>query len=254
MSRTSRNSMKNSSFFHIMVQGINKEYIFNNAKDKEKYLKLIYENNENIRIMAYCIMDNHAHILIFADDIAKMELWMKKVNISYARYYNKKNDRVGYVFRNRYKSQIIKTKKHLYLAIKYIHINPVKALICKKEEDYEFSSYAKIYNSDLSEIYNKIEEFLNQTAITMDVNDEKSEKFELIEDEEKNKEEICKDIINNFLSQNEISKEKLKKAKKLLIELLEELHNKNNISYKLMEKYLEISREKLRKLIIEKGE
>ena len=145
MARTPRKNMKDSSFFHIMVQGINKEYIFNTELNKNKYYDLLYKNNEGIDIISYCIMDNHAHILIHANNIQHIENWMKKVNISYARYYNYKNDRIGYVFRDRYKVQIIKNYKHLYLCALYIHNNPVKAGICKTMEEYEFSSFSTIY-------------------------------------------------------------------------------------------------------------
>lgn len=69
MSRTTRNNMENSSFFHIMVQGINKERIFNTDKNKEKYLKLIYKNNEGVDIIAYCMMNNHAYLYTCVDYI-----------------------------------------------------------------------------------------------------------------------------------------------------------------------------------------
>ena len=56
-------------------------------------------------------------------------------------YYNRKKERVGYVFRNRFKSQPILSKKQMYTCIKYIHMNPVKAGIVKEEKDYNYSSY-----------------------------------------------------------------------------------------------------------------
>ena len=154
MSRTSRNNMKDLSFFHIMVQGINQEYIFQIAKDKEKYLKLIYENSEGIDMIAFCIMDNHSHFLIQADNVENISKWMEKSNTSYAMYYNKKNDRVGYVFRDRYKWQPIKNEKHLCLCQEYIHNNPVKAHMCKDKGEYEFSSYTKIYEKNNKKILN----------------------------------------------------------------------------------------------------
>ena len=58
-------------FHHIMSQGINKEYIFDNDKLKKMYIDLIKEKSEknNVKIMAYCIMDNHVHMLINVDKI-----------------------------------------------------------------------------------------------------------------------------------------------------------------------------------------
>lgn len=243
MSRTTRNNMKDSSFFHIMTQGINKEKIFNTKENKEKYLKLIYKNNEGIEIIAYCIMSNHAHILVKIDSIDNMQQWMKKVNTGYAMYYNRRNDRVGYVFRDRYKSQVIRNEKHLYTCIDYIHENPVKAHICGKKEEYDFSSYISKYKGNQNEVKMQIAQMFNNIE-----ENSKKEKFEFIESEEESKEENCQNIINDFLNEKGIYVEQLIKREKILIELIKILKFQNNISYRIMEKILGISREKLRLL------
>ena len=66
---------------------------------------------------------------------------MQKLNTSYSEFYNEINDRVGHVFRNRYKSQIILDQKHLYRCLAYIHNNPVKAGMVEKPSEYKYSSY-----------------------------------------------------------------------------------------------------------------
>lgn len=231
-----------------MTQGINKEYIFETQKDKEKYLKLIYCNDEGIEVIAYCIMDNHTHILVQVENIQNLQNWMKKTNTSYAIYFNKRNDRVGYVFRERYKVQPIKNERHLYLGIEYIHNNPIKAGICKKKEEYEFSSYRTIYNGNQREIQKRLEKIEKQ-SVWQDENQDKEEKFELLEDEKENKEEMCQVVIDDFLQNKRLTLEKLKKEEKELIEIIKILKYDNNISYRLMAKYLEINREKLRRVI-----
>lgn len=246
MPRTSRKNMKNSSFFHIMVQGINKEHIFNTKDNKTRYYNLIYKNNEEINIIAYCIMDNHAHILIYTKDIFNIKEWMRRTNTSYARYYNAQNDRVGYVFRDRYKLQNIKNIEHLYLCIKYIHNNPVKAGICKEMRDYNFSSYVNIYNANLTELNLAVEEVIKESLILS--HDKNTDRFELLEDKTINKNTLCQKIIKEFLINNNIELNELKDTKELLINLIIKLKIENNISYRTMEENLNISREKLRKL------
>ena len=71
---------------------------------------------------------------------------MKQVNTIYAMSYNKEHSRVGYVFRDRFKSIPILSKEQLYICIKYIHMNPVKAKIVKEEKDYKYSSYNDYLN------------------------------------------------------------------------------------------------------------
>lgn len=248
MGRTSRNNMKNSSFFHIMVQGINKEYIFETQKNKEEYLKLVYRNKEAVEIIAYCIMDNHSHILVQTKEIQNVQNWMKKINTSYAIYYNKQNNRVGYVFRERYKAQPIRNEKHLFLALEYIHNNPVKAGICKKDE-YEFSSYVKIYEKDQAKIQKRIGELLEQ-SIEIAQTQEKEEEFNFLEDEKENKEQICQTVICDFLRNKKLDLEMLKKDENTLIEMIKILKYDNNLSYRLIARYLKMSRERLRRLVM----
>ena len=118
MSRQARNQLK-TNLFHIMVQGINKSYIFNDSIDIKYYIKLLYEFNSqhNIQIIAYCVMNNHTHILIKCEKINELSKYMKMVNVKFSRYYNKKHNRVGYVFRDRFKSQGIYSEKHMYNCI-----------------------------------------------------------------------------------------------------------------------------------------
>ena len=130
-------------FFHIIVQGINKEYIFYQEEHIKKYIKLLLDsaNKYNITLISYCIMNNHAHLLLNVKTIDDMSKYMKSINTSYAKYYNKYENRVGFVFRNRFESEPIYEENYLFNCIAYIHNNPVKAGIVTFPRDYPFSSY-----------------------------------------------------------------------------------------------------------------
>ena len=150
MPRLARSSL-GTSFFHIVVQGINREYIFDNNVYMEKYLELIAKYREKypeVKLLSYCIMNNHAHMLIYCEDIVMLGQFMKCINTSYARFYNKNQRRVGYVFRDRYLGQPIYKEKYLYECMSYIHKNPVKAKIVEKENDYKYSSYNDYINKN----------------------------------------------------------------------------------------------------------
>ena len=142
MSRIARKNLK-TTFLHIMVQGVNKEYIFNSNYYIEKYLNIIdiVQKEYNFTIIAYCVMNNHAHFLIYTEDINILGKAMKKINQKYAQEYNKIENRCGILFRNRYKAEPIYDIKYLINCIKYIHDNPVKAKIVLNCEDYQYSSY-----------------------------------------------------------------------------------------------------------------
>ena len=105
-----RNARKNTASFyiHVIVQGIEKENIFLKEEYKKEYINLLqnkFQENFNIYLLNYCIMDNHAHLLIYTEKSEELSKAMSKVNTTYAIFYNKKEGRVGYVFRNRFYTQ-----------------------------------------------------------------------------------------------------------------------------------------------------
>ncbi len=222
MPRSPRNYL-NTSFFHVMSQGINKEFIFNNAVDIKFYIKNMYEIKDkyHIEIIAYCIMNNHTHLLIKTNIIKNLSQYMHCLNTKYGLYYNKKYNRVGYVFRDRYKAEGIYSEKQLYHCIKYIFNNPVKAGICNKAEEYEFSNYKKMKDNYEEEEYDFI-------------------------DVKENKREIGRKIVNDFLKQKGLQLKDLETNKQNLKELLILLRKKHNISFRIISDIIHINREKLR--------
>ena len=221
----------NTNYFHVMVQGINKSYIFQAKEDIQHYIKIFkkIEMEHNVEIITYCVMQNHSHFLIWTDKQDDLSNYMKRINLNYAIYYNKKYNRVGYVFRDRFKSQGIFSYKQYCNCVKYILENPIKAGICTKIFEYPYLYCKNNWR------YINIEKFTN--------NVEMEENF--IDIEEYNENEINdKDIIFNYIKENDL---KINERQSDLIDLVKYLHNKK-ISYRRMEKVIKISREKLRKL------
>lgn len=243
MPRKSR-ELIGSAFMHNMAQGINKEYIFQNEMQKNKYIRLIkkYSEKYKILIISYCIMDNHAHLLTYSENIKNISLFMKEANTEYAIYYNKSKKRVGYVFRNRFNSKPIYSQEYLLKCIKYIHMNPVKAGIVDKEEDYKFSSYKDylnkngIINSKLLEIvFNQEKEYLKI------INSIKYEPLNL------EKEQVdLEEILENFLIEKNIKLSVIQKNSSLIKEFIAYLiSNEYEFNKQDIAKVLNISRAKL---------
>ena len=128
--------------FHIICKSISEINLFKEAEDKEKYLFFIkkYKALYNFKIYGYCLMDNHAHLMVDANgsDISKV---MHGINFSYAMYFNKKYKREGHLFKDRFKSKLVKTDKYLKVLSLYMHNNPT-AIGAYKDcpENYFFSS------------------------------------------------------------------------------------------------------------------
>ena len=236
MSRLPRNYM-NTPFFHVITQGIEKSYIFEKPEDIKYYVKIMYKIKEehNINIIAYCIMNNHTHMLIKTQLIEQLSKYMQRINSTYGKYYNKKYSRVGYVFRDRYKAEGIYSEKHLYNCIKYIYNNPVKAGICNKPEEYPYSNY-KMMKTEFKERYS-----------LMTNSECNNEEYVFIDVDEKNV-ITCNKIIEAYLKENRIDLKSIKQRKELLKELILLLKDKNKISLRKIAEELEISRETVRKI------
>lgn len=131
-----------SGIYHIMVRGNEKKHIFIDDEDRARLLGIISDKAqlEDVQILSYCLMSNHIHVLIMHKN-AQISRFMKRVEVTYAYYFNKKYGRMGHLFQDRYKSETIDTNEYLLAAVRYIHKNPVKAGIVRSEGDYEWSSY-----------------------------------------------------------------------------------------------------------------
>ena len=251
MPRVARKNLK-SDYCHVIVQGINKEFIFENDKFKEQYKNIIKENLKeiNMQIIAYCIMSNHAHILVLAEDKNVLTNFMSKVNTKYARFYNKENERVGYVFRDRYFIQMILSKDHLYNCISYIHNNPISANICKTLEDYKYSSYNEYVGK---------KEIISEEVIKsiLGTDDEFRSRFRLIS-ELKNLDDVidvekivtpANTIIENFLLERNKTLDDIinnyTEFKKLLIKL----RGESNLSLRELAKMFKMGKDKINYII-----
>jgi len=133
---------------HIMCRSIKEIYLFKNDNDKRRYLKLMtqYKQKFKCAILAYCLMDTHVHIQFDPQgcDISK---FMHGLNLSYAQYYNKKYNRHGHVFQNRFLNNVIQDDNYNLAVSAYIHNNPKDILgFSDCVHTYPFSSYGIYIN------------------------------------------------------------------------------------------------------------
>jgi REP element-mobilizing transposase RayT len=124
-----------------MNRGLHGEYIFPDDTHKAAFLELLAAKVRlyRIRLFAYCIMDNHYH-LVLENNSGRMADFFRNLNTHYAFYYRKKNGGKGYVFQSRYVSTLIQNDAYLKLAIIYILQNPLRAGIVKNYCEYIWSS------------------------------------------------------------------------------------------------------------------
>ncbi|MFA5576689.1 MAG: transposase [Tissierellaceae bacterium] len=144
--------VSNTGIYHVMVRGINKMDIFKTPGEKEKYLDTLARMKEEgeYSLYGYCIMDNHAHLLIKEEEDT-IDRIMKRIGVSYAYYYNKKYERIGPLFQGRYRSERVESEDYLLACLRYIHNNPVKANVTAAPAAYPWSSYNSYISRYLKE-------------------------------------------------------------------------------------------------------
>jgi len=137
-----------SNYYHIMMRGNNRENIFNWDGQKLFFIELleIQKADGLLDIVAYCLMDNHVHIIVNAE-LKNIATTLKVTNIKYAMKFNRELGRVGHVFQDRYKSEGIDDERYLLQVIRYVHNNPVKAKMVSQPADYKWSSFNEYINS-----------------------------------------------------------------------------------------------------------
>lgn len=246
MPRKSRECL-DTSFYHIIVQGIKKEYIFNSKVNIEKYIELLMSEKEKFKVelLAYCIMNNHAHILLYTERIAEMSKFMHSVNQKFAQFYNYiNNERVGYVFRDRFKSEPIYNEKYLIRCIRYIHNNPVKARIVKSPHEYKYSTYNNYLTGNISRIVKENIDINNVISI----NNAEIIKDNVFIDVEDNAREIIETKLSEIKLKYDISLTQLLKNEHLIIEIVEEIKRDYKISYRAIIGELGISESKWKRI------
>ena len=127
---------------HITQRGNNRETVFFDDDDRKFYLKILskYRDEWDFEIWAYCLMTNHVHILAVPRKKESLAKGIGVTNLVYTQYFNRRYDRIGRLWQNRFFSTIIEKEPYLWAVARYIERNPVRVDIVKKAEDYHWSS------------------------------------------------------------------------------------------------------------------
>ena len=135
-----RQRIESAGFHHIYNRGVERRVVFDEPKDKEKFLEIVCEVSEyyDFIIHGYVIMDNHYHLLL-ENSRENLSAGMRQINSIYAQYFNKKQKRVGHLWQDRFKSWYVYDEAYLFTLFKYLEYNPIKAKITKKVGEFKYT-------------------------------------------------------------------------------------------------------------------
>lgn len=141
MRRSRIQCQTDSNIYHVMTRGCGRRIIFEDNLDRSRYLSLLarFTRKHAVTILAWCLMDNHVHLLLEAP-MASISKAMHDLGSTYSAYYNRRHGHVGHLYQGRFASQAIDSDTYLQTVLRYIHQNPVKRGISAMES-YPWSSY-----------------------------------------------------------------------------------------------------------------
>ncbi len=254
-----------SNIYHVMARGNERKSLFIDDEDRQRFvdtMRRLIEKTANdkkekkFKIYAYCLMDNHVHLLINQEEDTVSRI-MKRIGTSYAYYFNKKYARIGHLFQDRFRSEPVEDDGYLLAAVRYIHNNPVKAGLTADACQYKWSSYSEYIDEDKTKRFVDTETVLGIFSDNRLKAKELFEKFSqeknediFIEYSESNKEKelnsrkeiesyIEKYLSDNMLERAEIN-DPVNRTKRN--KLISELKSKSNLSIREMAKLLEVDR------------
>ncbi|HLB41935.1 MAG TPA: transposase [Gammaproteobacteria bacterium] len=128
--------------YHVILRGNAGQDIFFTNEDRHQFYNLIHEGilRFNYRVHAFCLMNNHVHILLQVSDVSISKI-MQNICFRYAQWVNKRQKRIGHLFQGRFKTKVVDSDEYLLQLIQYIHLNPVKAKLVLCAKEYPWSSY-----------------------------------------------------------------------------------------------------------------
>ncbi len=126
-----------------MTRGNNRNKVFRSDDDYLYFLELIgrYKSEHPFDLYHYCLMPTHTHFLIQTKKALDFSTFMKKLNLAYFQHYRQSYDWIGHFWQDRYKSQAVGKDAYFIQCGKYIELNPVRARLVERPEDYKYSSY-----------------------------------------------------------------------------------------------------------------
>ena len=166
------------ALYHVTSRGNAQGNIYSDDKDRSAYLLLLNKvcQRYDWYCHAYCLMDNHYHLLIETGD-ANLSKGMKYLNGSYTQYFNQTHRRVGHLYQGRIKSILVQKESYLLELARYIVLNPVRARMVRSAKDWKWSSYRSTAGLTTPDTYLTTDWLLSLFSKNKQVSHEKYREF-----------------------------------------------------------------------------
>ena len=130
------------ALYHVISRGNRRQGIFRDEKDLKRFLTYLSHCKMRFpfRLYAYALMKNHIHLLVEVEKVPLSKI-MQSFLFRYTQYFNRRYRQVGHLFQGRYKAIVCDKDAYLLELVRYIHLNPVRARVVKRPEDYVWTGH-----------------------------------------------------------------------------------------------------------------
>ena len=128
--------------YHVILRGNRGQDLFLDLTDRRQFYSLLQNGTERFghRIHAFCLMSNHLHLAIQVGEIPLARI-MQNLGFRYTQYFNRRHRKIGHLFHGRYKALLVEADSYLLELVRYVHLNPVRAAMAERPEDYPWSGH-----------------------------------------------------------------------------------------------------------------
>jgi putative transposase len=137
--------LANGLIYHIINRGNGRQQVFHTESDYRSFVDLMTEAGKRhpIKLLAWCIMPSHFHLLVSPERADDLSRWMQWFMTSHVRRYHRVHKSSGHVWQGRYMSFIVQADNHLLSVVKYIEGNPIRAQLVSSAMDWTWSSHCR---------------------------------------------------------------------------------------------------------------
>jgi REP element-mobilizing transposase RayT len=142
--------------YHVISRGNQQQNIFLDERDLRKFLSYLseYKQKYRFRLYAYALMKNHFHLLTEVEKPPLSRI-MQSLLFRYTRYFNWRYGKVGHLFQGRYRAILCDKDTYLLELVRYIHLNPVRAAVVPRPEDYRWTGHLEFVGKVKSDLVDK---------------------------------------------------------------------------------------------------
>lgn len=143
-------SIVDGQIYHVLNRGNGKKVVFHKKKDYAAFRELICRGKERyqVRILAYCVMPNHFHLVVWPAHGEALSHFMRWMMTSHVRRYHSHYGTSGHIWQGRFKSFLVQGDSHLLTVLRYVESNPVRASLASMAKDWPWSSHGEAVGAE----------------------------------------------------------------------------------------------------------